>query len=163
MWLTCERFKRFLFKKKKVWNSNVETFDARSQSAMHFRHSRIFEHRCSSAIAQRSINICSAGTHKIERTEEKPIDYTSMKIASPFSTAGFRVIFISNDLHLARVTMRNDRATFGCIITENARTSCSRFGRHPFPTFSITLDLVFVPCLLREPDFFPRIWLMYRQ
>lgn len=33
--------------------------------------------------SSRSINICSAGTHKIERTEE-PIDYTSMKIASPF-------------------------------------------------------------------------------
>lgn len=37
--------------KKNVWNSNVETFDARSQSAMHFRYSGIFEHRCSSAIA----------------------------------------------------------------------------------------------------------------
>lgn len=110
--------------------------------------------------SSRSINICSAGTHKIERTEE-PIDYTSMKIASPFfSTAGFRVIFISNDLRLARVTMRNGRATFGCIIMENELFSVRR---HPLPTFSITLDLVFVSCLSGEHDFspIPYIWLMY--
>lgn len=146
--------------KKNFWNSKVETFDARSQSAMHFRHSRIFEHRCSNAIVYRSINICSAGTHKIERTEE-PIDYTSMKIASPFSTAGFRVIFISNDLHLARVTIGNDRATFGCIITENARTSCSRFVGIPSQYFRLHSILFLFPVCHESTIFPPYIWLMH--
>lgn len=156
MWSTTRAFKQSLFKKKclKFKRGNI-------RRAIAIRHALPvfwdFRAPMLERDSSRSINICSAGTHKIERTEE-PIDYTSMKIASPFSMGGFRVIFISNDLHLARVTMRNDRATFGCIITEDARTSCSR----PFQHFRLHSILFLFPvCHESTIFFFHPLYLAY--
>lgn len=155
-------FKQSLFKKKKC----LKFKRGNIRRAIAIRHALPvfwdFRAPMLERDSSRSINICSAGTHKIERTEE-PIDYTSMKIASPFSMGGFRVIFISNDLHLARVTMRNDRATFGCIITEDARTSCSRLVGIPFQHFRLHSILFLFPVCHESTIFFstPYIWLMY--
>lgn len=51
----------------------METFDARSQSAMHFRHSRIFEHRCSSAIVVNRLTYAARERIKLNGRKSRSI------------------------------------------------------------------------------------------